>query len=94
MCFAYHGAWANQEGGQAGILGFSSRKGSETRLRPALNLSGHYVIGPRHTPNSLPLKEELFFSAGLRFCVPKCTDESRSKIVDFYAMKTSKVCRR
>ena len=40
------------------------------------------------------LKEEVFFPAGLRFCVPKCTDESRSKIVDFYAMKTSKVCRK
>ena len=40
------------------------------------------------------LKEEVFFPAGLRLCVPKCTDESRSKIVDFYAMKTSKVCRR
>ena len=35
-----------------------------------------------------------FFPAGLRIWVPKCTDESRSKIVDFYAMKTSKVCRR
>ena len=35
-----------------------------------------------------------FFPAGLRFWVPKCTNESRSKIVDFYAMKTSKVCRR
>ena len=53
-----------------------------------------YTDNTINAPLTRLFKERNFFPAGLRFGVPKCTDESRSKIMDFYAMKTSKVCRR